>query len=123
VNLCRNANQQISTCSSSLRYKTDLLPFRGGLNLVNRLNPISFTWKDGGMRDLGLGAEDVAAVEPLLVVHNDKGEVEGVKYDRITLILLNAVKEQQELINKQQQQLDALRKLVCKSNRQAEACK
>jgi hypothetical protein len=123
VNLCRNANHQISTCSSSLRYKTDLSPFRDGLNLVNRLNPISFTWKDGGMRDLGLGAEDVAAIEPLLVVRNDKGEVEGVKYDRITLILLNAVKEQQELINKQQQQLDALRKLVCKSNRQAEACK
>jgi hypothetical protein len=123
VNLCRNANHQISTCSSSLRYKTDLSPFRGGLNLVNRLNPISFTWKDGGMRDLGLGAEDVAAVEPLLVVHNDKGEVEGVKYDRITLILLNAVKEQQELINNQQRQLDALRKLVCQNNPQAEACK
>lgn len=123
TSLCRNANEQISTCSSSLRYKTNLAPFRNGLNLVNRLSPISFTWKDGGMRDLGLGAEDVAAVEPLLVIRNDKGEVEGVKYDRITLVLLNAVKEQQDLINKQQQQLDALRKLVCQSNPQAKACK
>jgi len=75
------------------------------------------------MRDLGLGAEDVAAVEPLLVIHNDKGAVEGVKYDRIAIVLLNAVKEQQNLIDKQQQQLDALRKLVCQSNPQAEACK
>ena len=120
--LCRNANEQISTCSSSLRYKTNLAPFHEGLNLVNRLSPISFTWKDGGMRDLGLGAEDVAAVEPLLVIRNDKGEVEGVKYDRLTLVLLNAVKEQQELINKQQQQLDALRKLVCQSNPNTDAC-
>ncbi|HEY8460033.1 MAG TPA: tail fiber domain-containing protein, partial [Blastocatellia bacterium] len=121
--LCRNAKQQISPCSSSLRYKTALAPFRDGLSLVNRLNPISFTWKDGGMRDLGLGAEDVAAVEPLLVIRNDKGEVEGVKYDRITLVLLNAVKEQQELIDKQQQRIEALRKLVCQNNPQAEACK
>ena len=28
VSLCRNTNEQISTCSSSLRYKTDLAPFR-----------------------------------------------------------------------------------------------
>jgi trimeric autotransporter adhesin len=123
TSLCRNSNEQISTCSSSLRYKTNLAPFSNGLNIVNRLSPISFNWKDGGMRDVGLGAEDVAAVEPLLVIRNDKGEVEGVKYDRITLVLLNAVKEQQLLINKQQQQLDALRKLVCQSNLQAEACK
>jgi hypothetical protein len=123
LSLCRNATLQISLCSSSLRYKTAITPFREGLNLVNHLYPISFTWKDGGMRDIGLGAEDVAAAEPLLVTRNDKGEVEGVKYDRITVVLLNAVKEQQELINKQQQQLDALRKLVCQNNPQAEACK
>jgi hypothetical protein len=123
TSLCRNSSNQISICASSLRYKTAITPFRDGLNLVNRLTPISYTWKDAGARDIGLGAEDVAAVEPLLVVHNDKGEVEGVKYDRITIVLLNAVKEQQELINKQQQQIDALRKLVCQSNPQAEACK
>ncbi len=123
LSLCRNATQQISFCSSSLRYKTAITPFRDGLNLVNRLNPISFTWKDGGMRDIGIGAEDVAAVEPLLITRDDKGEVEGVKYDRITLVLLNAVKEQQILINQQQQQIDALRKLVCQSNLLAEACK
>jgi len=27
---------------------------------------------------------------------NDKGEIEGVKYDRITAVLVNAVREQQE---------------------------
>lgn len=32
---------------------------------------------------LGLGAENVAAIDPLLVTYNSKGEVEGVKYDRI----------------------------------------
>jgi endosialidase-like protein len=77
--LCRNASNQISTCSSSLRYKTNIQPFINGLSVLNRLRPITFDWKQGGMHDLGFGGEDVAAVEPLLVTRNDKGEVEGVK--------------------------------------------
>jgi len=100
VNLCRNSTfNTIATCGSSLRYKRSVAPFFGGLDLVNRLHPIAFTWKDGGSRDLGLGAEDVAKVEPLLVTHNDKGEVEGVKYDRINIVLINAIKQQQEQID------------------------
>jgi len=61
------------------------------------------------MRDLGLGAEEVAAVEPLLVTYNSKGEVEGVKYDRIAVVLLNAVKEQQEQILQQTTQIAELK--------------
>ena len=76
--LCRNASNQISTCSSSLRYKTNVTPFQPGLNLIERLRPIAFDWKANGEADLGLAAEEVAKVEPLLVIHNDKGEVEGV---------------------------------------------
>jgi hypothetical protein len=51
-----------------------------------------------GSRDLGLGAEDVAKVEPLLVTHNDKGEIEGVRYDRLDVVLINAIKQQQDQI-------------------------
>jgi hypothetical protein len=93
---------------------------------------------------LGLGAEDVEKVEPLLVTYNAKGEVEGVKYDRVAVVLVNALKEQQDLItrqeellrqqqsvlleqqrklNRQQQQLDALQKLVCQNNPRQEVCK
>ena len=89
------------------------------------------------MSDLGLGAEDVEKVEPLLVTYNTQGQVEGVKYDRIAVVLLNAVKEQQTLIAKleqqlkqqrsasleqqhqldrQQRQLGALRRIVCRRN-------
>ena len=142
--LCRTASNQIVTCSSSLRYKTNINRFGLGLDLVNQLKPITFDWKDGGMHDLGLGAEDVAAIEPLLVTYNDKGQVEGVKYDRVGVVLINAVKEQQEKIETQQlknqnqdlqierltQQIrmqemviDGLRKLVCSQNTQAEICK
>ena len=95
------------------------------------------------MRDLGLGAEDVAAAEPLLVTYNENGEVEGVKYDRVAVVLLNAVKEQQAQIEmltqtnlslqnqvyKQNEtngllmsQFDGLKKVVCNSNPGAEIC-
>jgi hypothetical protein len=142
--LCRNLSNQISNCSSSLRYKRNLAALHTGLSLIHQLRPVTFDWKQGGEHDLGLVAEEVAKVEPLLVTHNDKGEIEGVKYDRISVVLLNAVKEQQlqiatqqtqnetqrRLIEKQQQQinqqgvqLQALKKLVCRSHRKAKVCK
>ena len=99
--LCRNG-PAIAFCSSSLRYKKNIVPFDQGLSLLNKLRPITFDWINGQPRDLGLGAEDVEKVEPLLVTYNDKGQVEGVKYDRIGVVLVNAVKEQQEQIEKQQ---------------------
>jgi hypothetical protein len=100
--LCLNSNNRLAACSSSLRYKTALRPFAAGLSIINRLQPVSFTWKEGGMRDLGLGAEAVEQVEPLLVTRNPRGEVEGVKYDRVAVVLVNAIKEQQAQIKRQQ---------------------
>jgi len=121
--LCRNASNQIASCSSSLRYKTQIAPFSAGLDIINRLRPISFTWLDHPERDFGLGAEDVAAIEPLLVTRNARGQVEGVKYDRVSIVLVNAIKEQQEQIKQQQSEIESLKKLVCQDHPRASACK
>jgi hypothetical protein len=121
--LCRNNLGDISNCSSSRRYKTDFRPFRSGLNLINRLQPLTFKWKANQSADFGLGAEDVAAVEPLLVTHNEQGQVEGVKYDRVAVVLINAVKEQQAQIERQQAEIKALKQLVCSSRRKARVCR
>lgn len=146
IPLCGNGlfAGQISTCSSSLRYKTEVQTFLGGLDVVRRLRPITFNWKEGGMHDIGFGAEEVEKVEPLLITRNAKGEIEGVKYGQITTVLVNAVIEQQTQIAEQQrviqeqqqqnqsqqqqfrrqeQQLDALKKLVCLSHPHAVVCK
>ena len=136
--LCWNANDQIASCSSSsLRYKTAVHLFNGGLAIIKRLRPISFTWRDGGMRDIGLAAEEVEAVEPMLTYSNKKGEVEGVRYNQLSAVFINAFKEQQTQIaaqqeqlkreeaeiKNQQQQLNALKALVCRSHRRASVCK
>ena len=50
------------------------------------------------MRDIGLAAEEVNKVEPLLTFRNDKGEIEGVKYNKLSAVFINAIKEQQAQI-------------------------
>ena len=73
------------------------------------MRPVTFDWKQGGEHDLGLVAEEVAKVEPLLVTHNEKGEIEGVKYDRIAVVLINAIKQQQEQMERQKAENDKLK--------------
>ncbi len=103
--LCRNFDEQIAFCSSSLRYKTDVETFSRGLDVVRRLRPITFTWRKSGIADLGFGAEEVEQIEPLLVIRNKEGEIESVKYKQITTVLVNAVNEQQTEIEAQQKQI------------------
>jgi len=122
TNLCRNAANQISTCSSSLRYKTRVLKFSRGLDVVQRLNPIKFDWIADGKPDVGFAAEEVADLEPLLATRNDSGEIEGVKYGQITAVLVNAVKEQQQTIERLQSQIDSLTKTICSIRPRAAAC-
>ncbi len=102
--VCLNGDLFTRCSSSSLRYKTNIGSFRSGLDVINRLRPISFARKSDGRSDFGLGAEEVEKVAPELVFYRD-GQVEGVKYDRIGVVLINAVKEQQAQIEKQQEQL------------------
>lgn len=117
--LCRNANNRLATCSSSIRYKQNIENYSPGLDLIKRLRPVSFNWKADSKADMGLVAEEVASVEPLLTTTNEKGDVEGVKYDRVGVVAVNAIKEQQtqiEVLQKENQELkarlDRLEKLV-----------
>jgi hypothetical protein len=121
--------RNLGLCSSSLRYKKDVARFAGGLDIVNRLNPISFTWKKDGSRDIGLGAEEVARIDALLTFRNDKGEIEGVKYNQLSAVFITAIKEQQSQIKQQEEQLKAqqseieqLKRIVCATNSIAQIC-
>jgi hypothetical protein len=135
--LCRNTAQQIATCnSSSRRYKFNIDDLGSGLDLVRRLRPVAYNWIAGGARDVGLVAEEVAEAEPLLATYNDNGEVEGVKYDRVAVVLINAVREQQSMIDAQRktiadqqaeidtlkQRTDAMQKALCALTNEAALC-
>lgn len=112
--LCRNSLNLISVCSSSRRYKTDIKPFSGGLQLINHLQPVSFTWKEDQHPDIGLIAEDVAKVDPRLTFNNQNGAVEGVNYSQVTAALIDAVKEQQAQLQRQQALIEELQAVVAR---------
>ena len=98
--VCFNGQGDLLWCgSSSLKLKTNISSFRSGLDVVRRLKPISFDWRDGSGHDIGLGAEDVAKVAPSFTLTDSNGEVAGVKYERLNILLINAVKEQQTQID------------------------
>ncbi len=121
---------KLSTSSSSLRYKSDITSYKSGLKILSALRPVTFRWREFGEEDLGLIAEEVAQVEPLLVTYNTNGQVEGVKYDQISVVIINALKEQetqikhlksenkarQELIEDLRQRLARLEELILSSS-------
>jgi hypothetical protein len=115
--LCRTLANAITYCessSSSLRYKKDVAAFRGGLDVVHRLHPISFTRKDSGRRSVGLAAEEVESAEPRLAFRNEKGEIEGVRYELLATVFINAFKEQQQQLERQDKMIAELRSAVAR---------
>ena len=63
---------------------------------------VKFDWKDdkyGSDNNYGLIAEDVDKILPNLVSHDNEGKARGIQYTKLTAVLLEAIKEQQEQIN------------------------
>jgi Chaperone of endosialidase len=55
--------------------------------------PVTFHYKNdnANMLQFGLVAEDVAEVDPDLVVHDDMGKIYTVRYEAVNAMLLNDV--------------------------------
>ena len=77
--------------NSSRRYKHDIRPMDKASETLYRLKPVTFKfnsdWK--ATTQYGLIAEEVAEVDPKLVVHGKNGEVAAVHYEQINNMLLN----------------------------------
>jgi hypothetical protein len=76
-----------------VRYKERIEPLDLGLAEIEQLRPVSFQWKNSGAADLGFVAEEVAGIDPRLVTRDDEGRVEGVKYERMSAVLVGAVQQ------------------------------
>jgi hypothetical protein len=91
----------IQRCSASSRkLKENIAGLSLGLDTVNKLRPVSFTWKENGNEDIGFVAEEVATLQPVLAIYNERGEPDGVKYANMSAVLVKAIQEQQEMIDK-----------------------
>lgn len=82
---------QLGTISSSLRYKENIEDLTFESNDIYDLKPKSFTFKEHpfSMRSIGLIAEEVDEVIPSLVVYDQEGRPDAVKYHELPVLLLN----------------------------------
>jgi hypothetical protein len=93
---------QLGTLSSSRRFKKEIKPMDQASEAILALKPVTFHYKSD-RRDtpqFGLIAEEVAKVNPDLVVRDKSGEIYTVRYDAVNAMLLNEfLKEHRKVEN------------------------
>lgn len=108
-----------SITPSDARYKKNILPISGALNTIMSLSAYSYLLKKEDFPEMnfdkrtqfGLLAQDVESVLPEIIYTGNDG-YKGIDYTRIVPFLVEGMKEQQKAIEKQQQQIDELKKMV-----------
>ena len=112
------------TTTSDARLKTNVHDYKDGLKELMKINPVWFTYTgEANMpRETGVGiiAQDLQKIAPYMVKdwlfradEKDSGTTYlGVDNGPMTYMLINAVKEQQQQIEKQQKQIDELKAVV-----------
>ena len=103
--------------SSSRTLKDNVKTYENALETVKKLRGVSFNWKESGKPSVGLIAEEVDEVIPEVVAH-DGETTTGVNYSSLVGVLVEAVKEQQGLIQAQQSVIEELQKKQSKMDEQ-----
>ena len=108
---------QLGTVSSSARFKNEIKPMDKASEAILALKPVTFHYKNDKKNtpQFGLIAEEVAKVNPDLVVRDKEGETYTVRYDQVNAMLLNEfLKEHRKVEDleanaaRQQKQIEAL---------------
>lgn len=95
---------------SSRRWKTNIETISDAMAKVRQLRGVSFDWKENGQPDIGLIAEEVGQVIPEVVAYEEDGvQAKSVDYSRLVALLIEALKDQQEQLDSQHNEMDALR--------------
>jgi hypothetical protein len=109
---------QLGTISSSRRYKREIKPMNKASEVILALKPATFHYKSDKTNrpEFGLIAEQVAEINPDLVVRDENGEIYTVRYDAVNAMLLNEflkeyrkVELQDRKAQTQQKEIDALK--------------
>lgn len=116
--LVQSATGFIKVQGSSRRYKENIVEINkfGYLNTITQLKPVTFNYKQDVSPDdyhilvSGLIAEDVDEIENLrtLVNYNIEGIPESISYDKLSALIVLAVKEIKDRLETIEQRLDAL---------------
>jgi hypothetical protein len=92
----------VGITASSRRFKHDIQPMDKSSEAILALKPVTFKYNSdiNGRTQYGLVAEDVAQVNPDLVVQHKDGEISTVRYEQVNAMLLNEfLKEHKKVQN------------------------
>ena len=100
--------------SSDINLKDDIRPIESALFKVKQLSGITFTWNEKAEqaerekgRDVGLIAQEVQKVLPEIVLIRPNKTL-AIQYDKVIPLLVEAIKDQQTIIEDLQQRLELL---------------
>jgi trimeric autotransporter adhesin len=125
VNVVTDSNGQLGTMSSSRRFKKEITPMDSASEAILGLKPVTFHYKSDtkDTPQFGLIAEEVAEVNPDLVICDEKGEVYTVRYDAVNAMLLNEFLKEHRKVEQLEKQIEALTAGLQKVSAQLEASK
>jgi len=121
---------QLGTVSSSRRFKKEIKPMDKTSEAIFALRPVAFHYKNDktSMPQFGLIAEEVAEVNPDLVVRDDQGEIYTVRYEAVNAMLLNEflkehkkVEAEHSQIEKQEATITELKSNLAEQHKQIQA--
>ena len=89
--LINTATGQLGTVTSSERFKKDINSMGNMSEAIFSLRPVTFHYKGDSTNtpNCGLIAEEVAKVNPDLIIVDNEGKPETVRYEQINAMLLN----------------------------------
>ena len=131
INVVVDSHGQLGTMSSSRRFKNEIKPMDKASEAIHALKPVTFRYKPEidpqGIPQFGLVAEEVAKVNPDLVIRDAEGKIYTVRYEAVNAMLLNEflkehrkVQELEANAVRQQKQIEALTAGLQKVNAQLE---
>jgi hypothetical protein len=96
------AKGQLGVLASSERFKTAIASMVNQTDRLQQLRPVTFHLKTdpNGAVQYGLIAEEVAKVYPELVIRDEAGKIQGVRYEELAPMLLNEVQQQQQRLER-----------------------
>src|SRR6266536_255312 len=107
-------NQLADATLSSRRLKKDIAPIDKLSEGLLALRPVTFHWKTDNTNEpeFGLVAEEVAEVNLDWITRNPQGEISGVRYETIPVLLLNEFLKEHKKVEEQQANIAELKSTV-----------
>jgi trimeric autotransporter adhesin len=108
---------------SSRRFKKEIKAMEKVSEAVLALKPVTFYYKDdkADTPQFGLIAEEVAKVNPELVLSDKEGKPYTVRYDAVNAMLLNEFLKEHRTVQEQGQELQKQAATIAKQQKQIEA--